>query len=211
MTPFKFDEKRIVFTGSIFVIYDIADLLPVHKMKRYKTMKPRPIKLIVYHQSAGGYGEPWAQVQREAAFFVRPATYNAAGKWNGDGRDWPGFAYTWFTSYCPYLWQGLWVVFQTQKLEVVSFHTGDRCNEPGGGMVFQGYFIGPYSGRQRPVAGTTGKPSVAQMAIAEAFWKDYGVGHLKLGPKALDGHYRHGKPACPGPDLQAYVESVRNG
>jgi len=237
MSIMPLDPQRIVFSGSEFLIYDIVDLLPRHPKfpfgseainpntgKRdvrgsYQEVPGRMIKTIIYHQTAGGYGRFDKQVFKTASFFVRNPTWKKNPRygqpkqpewlWTGEGRGWPGFAYTWFVPFDPttmFTDRSRSVIYQCNHLDFVTWHTGDGQNEGGGGCAFQGYFLEPGE-VNHPMKGYDGHPSAIQMKIAELFWLEYAV--PVLGASVLTGHWEHGKLACPGEDLREKVQELR--
>jgi hypothetical protein len=219
------DSSKITFSGDSFLVLDISDQLPKHENWPYgshvidpSTSKPatqghyyaienRKIDRVVYHQTEGGYNAAWGQVQQTALFFVRDPEWkqvNGVWRWTGRGRGWPGFAYTFFVPFSPIVYEDKWVVFQCNGLDLVTWHTGDRCNVPGVGVAFQGYF--PTFGN--PLKGTDGHPSEAQMEISDSFWREYG--RPVLGASIITGHFEHRKPECPGPDLKNKVLELQS-
>jgi hypothetical protein len=229
------NTEKIVFEGPSFIIYDISDLLPKHKNYPHgsdvinpNTKKPevsgaysqipnRKIEAIIAHQTAGGYGSYDKQVFNTGSFFVRDPTWVTNpryGKpkqpefvWTGEGRGWPGFAYTWFVPFMPLVYKDKWVVYQCNRLDMVTWHTGDGMNTPGGGLAFQGYFLDPDAGITVPMKGTSGEPSEAQLTILSEFWTDYARAVLKS--TILTGHWEHKKPTCPGQTIREEVCRLR--
>jgi len=224
-----FNPDKIVFKGSSFVICDVSDKLPRHKNypdgsfainpntgKRdvngaYKKEPGRKIKTIVVHQTAGGYNTPEKQLLNTGSFFVRDPTWkwNAAKQtnlWTGEGRGWPGFAYTWFVPFGPDTHNDLWIIYQCNDLEMVTWHTGGGQNFAGGGLAFQGYFLSD-PGVTEPMKGQNGHPSEPQLNILPAFWYEYAIPNL--GATELSGHWERGKITCPGDDLREKVQEIR--
>jgi len=179
---------------------------------KYYDIPDRKITTVIYHQTAGGYNPAFDQVLATGQFFVRDPKWkwNAAKQkwiWTAEGRGWPGFAYTWFAPFNPIIHEDKYVVFQCNPLNRVSWHTGDGCNLSGGGLAFQGYFLEPAAGVTRPMKGTDGEPSDAQLMIADGFWLEYAV--PVLGATVLTGHFEHKKPACPGQTLRERLIGLR--
>ncbi len=232
---FNFEPKRVVFKGSCYAVYDVSDLLPRHpnfphgfggidpnKGQPYLTVPyrinpRRNITHLVLHQTGGGYRDAWTALLEEARFFVRDPSWkeNAAGqwKWTGEGRGWPGFAYTFWVPFKPIVWrddEGVerYLIFQTQPLSMISFHTGGVLNASGVGMALQGYFLAEKDGITVPRKGTDGSPSQAQLTSVAAFVAGYAQPELKV--KVLTGHWEHGKPSCPGDAAKALVIKLRD-
>lgn len=187
----------------------------------YYDLPDRKITTIVCHQTAGGYGKADKQVFNTAQFLIRDPKWKPnpkydSGKpagpknlkylWTGEGRGWPGFCYTWIVPFEPIVWEDLWLVWQTQDLNTVSFHTSG-LNKVGGGLGFQGYFLEPEAGIVHPLKGTDGSPSDAQLQIYEEFWISYA--QPVLGATILTGHWEHGKPSCPGQVLREKTIELR--
>lgn len=237
-----FLDEHIVFVGSSFMIYDLSGDLPRHKNfphgseavnpntnKRdvrgeYTRINDRKISTIIAHQTAGGYGSADKQVFWTGQFFVKDPTWKKNprfGKpnqleflWTGEGRGWPGFAYTWFVPFAPIVWGGgpgnigdHWVIYQCNDLDLVTWHTGDGQNDHGGGLAFQGYFLDEDAGVTTPMKGTDGEPSDAQLEILDTFWAEYA--QPELGATTLTGHWEHGKLSCPGRTLRERVVELR--
>jgi len=226
------DLNRVVFTGSNFLIYNISDLLPRHRhfpfgsdvlnpntgMKEvlgsYKEAPGRNINHIITHQTLGGYGVADKQVFRTGEFFVKDPNWKQKGTkwvWTGEGRGWPGFAYTWFVPFSPLVYYTdageRLIIYQCNSLDLITWHTGFGMNSNGGGLAFQGYFLEEDAGVKTPLKGTDGEPSEAQLEILPAFWLEYGV--PVLGASTLTGHWEHGKHSCPGRTLREKVCEIR--
>ena len=223
-----------VFEGSNFIILDVSDVLPKHanfphastakwpgsdkfyvkQGRGYYDVPGRKISHIIAHQTEGGYEDAWTQLIATASFFVREPGFKQVkdrktGKlvwgWDGRGRGWPGFAYTWLVPYTPFVVDDKWVIWQCNKLTRVTWHTGDGMNECGGGIAFQGYFLGPDT--PTPLKGHDGRPSQAQLDIYLPFWMEYAM--PALGSSVLTMHCEHGKPGCPGYDLEESTRLIR--
>jgi hypothetical protein len=195
----------------------------------YSNIPNRKITTIVCHQTAGGYGAANKQVFETASFFVRDPAFkpnprfnqdlpaglkNMRFLWTGTGRGWPGFAYTWFVPFKPIIWVDpdtdteLYLIYQCNDLNTISWHTGDHQNDIGGGIAFQGYFLEPDAGIIHPMKGTDGSPSEAQLQIYEGFWSAYA--QPVLGATILTIHAEHGKPSCPGQVLREKTLELRS-
>jgi hypothetical protein len=232
MTQLNIEPGKVVFEGSVFVIYDISDLLPKHHnfpngtdvldpttnqravRSTYAAIPNRQINKVIYHQTAGGYQPAFNQVVATGQFFVRDPKWKwndtkQKWLWTGEGRGWPGFAYTYFAPFKPLVHNDKLVVFQCNPLPLVTWHTGDGCNHDGVGLAFQGYFLEPSAGVNQPLKGTDGQPSDEQLQIADAFWLEYAQPILKA--SLLTGHYKHGKPSCPGQTLRERIEKLGGG
>ena len=227
MTPI-IDHTRIVFTGTFFCIADVSASLPRHpswphgfmgpdpttgqpySKGTYRAIPGRKIDRVVYHQTEGGYAPAWTQLQETAQFFVRdPRWKGDPPRWTGQGRGWPGFAYGLLVPFSPIVFEDRWVVFQCNSLDLVTWHTGDGCNEPGIGVAFQGYFAFEPVQHFRPLKGQDGHPSDAQLQIAEDLWFEYFKPTFKLSNKRLETHSMHKKPSCPGVDLDNLAARIR--
>lgn len=193
-----FPDARLEFESDNLVILDISFLLRKSKKDRYPMRDPASIDRWIYHH-AGGRIKPLPQaIHDEATHFVRPVWFLP---WPGKG--WAGFGYHLWVPYQPETWwkdypwgAGRWVVYMTQRPEVVSNHTKTQ-NATGASTVFQGSF-----NRKR-------RPSDAQLEIAERLWDEYIQPTYGLPDTALYCHNHFTKPSCPGPQISSIVETIR--
>jgi len=224
---FVFKKENVIFEGNFSLIYDISDQLPKHKNYPYGTNaidprserravvgkyyddEDRSIQKVVFHQTAGSYTPGFNGVMNTANFFVTDPKYDAKGNWLGNGRGWPGFAYTFYVPYEPEMHEGKWIIFQCNPLKRISWHTGNGQNEISIAICFQGYFYSEHITRYFPRKGHDGHPSQAQIECAEEFWKLYCMEKLKIGDHEIYGHFDFGKLACPGADLENIVRYYR--
>jgi hypothetical protein len=190
----------------------------VQQGRGYYRLPGRSIEIAVWHQTLGGYHSAWEQLFNTAAFFVRDPAFKKNPKadsknpsqpewiWTGCGRGWPAFGYTHFISHVPLVLNDKWVVFQTNELDVICWHTGGGCNDIGIGIAFQGYFLAPNV--TIPHKGTDGEPSEAQLLIGEAMWFEYCTKVLCI--ERLELHNEHGKLSCPGYTLTDKAMELRD-
>lgn len=214
-------DDKIVFEGERFVISDISADLPRHPRYpygssvvkpngkravtgRYRSVPGRTIDTIYFHQTAGAYAPGRNGVMKTGRFFVTDPAYSPDGRWKGNGRGWPGFAYTWYVCHEPETIAGKYVIYQCNHLDTVSWHTAGR-NKTGAGIAFQGYFRTRHIRNFRPFDGTDGEPSEAQLILAEAFWEEYAKGELGLTNRDISGHFEVSKKTCPGDTLEKFV------
>lgn len=140
---------------------DLVDSLPKHPELKYKTRKLSQIQRIVIHHSA----TVQAEVSREAT--IRHIKSIAQG--HIEDNDWPGIAY----HFC--IGPG-GLVYQTNRLETVSYHVGNH-NTPSVGICLLGDF-------------TRSNPTENQLASARALVK-------RLGWPAVP-HKALNQTKCPG-------------
>jgi hypothetical protein len=231
---FKFDPARVVFEGSLFVIYDIIDLLPVHKNYPHGTsvLKPngRPavpshwqygprrqeIRKAFIHQTAGGYAPGFEGVQKTARFITRDPSYTPEGKWRGDGRGWPAMCYSYYFPYYPERVPGSdaeskLIIFKCRPDEHRSWHTAGH-NDEAIGLGFQGYFrsrhIGPFVPRHGDES--SGKPHRNQRVMLIS-WEEFFKPTFGLTNDDVFGHFEAKRPklSCPGDWLEDWVLQTR--
>jgi hypothetical protein len=231
-------SRRIVFENDMIVIVDVSDELPRHRNYphgsdarkpdgqrainpnfRYYDRPGRKIKRVIYHHTGGGYTPNIRGLKNTAHFFTRDPVYTTiAGnrpqdprkiRWTGNGRGWPAFGYHLFVPWEPERDQGRAVVYQCNPLDRVSWHTGSGQNKHGLGVVFQGWFYSSAAPRHKLGRGLVRKPSLAQMTAAYHVFCSYLQPLYDLPNSALATHAEHGKPACPGDELSAFVRDVR--
>lgn len=233
MSKFNFDPDRVVFEGSDFVIYDIANQLPVHKNYPHGTdvVKPNgkraipanwcygkrggPVKKAFVHQTAGSYQKGFRGVLNTASFIVRDPSYFDDGKWRGDGRGWPAMCYSYYFPHEPELTpEGKLIVFKCRPDDSKSWHTGGH-NHEAIALGFQGYFRSRHMGRFKARKGDTnnGNPSQAQQKALASSWAEYFKPTFGLTDDDVFGHFeaKHPKAACPGDWLEQWVVNTRSG
>jgi hypothetical protein len=230
---FEFDPTKVLFEGSNFVVYDVTDLLPVHKNYPHGTdvVKPngkraipahwcygnrgREVDEAFVHQTAGSYQPGFKGVFNTASFIVRDPAYFDDGKWRGNGRGWPAMCYSYFFSYEPELTpDDKFVLFRCRPDDQKSWHTGGH-NQRAIALGFQGYFKSHHMGRFKPRKGdkTNGTPSEAQRKMLAAAWPEYFKGVMGLTDDQVFGHFEAKSPkaACPGDWLEQWVLDTRSG
>jgi hypothetical protein len=228
------NSNKIIYTGDRIVIIDVSVVLPKHSNyphgtnvinpatnkpavspeSKYYDIVSRRIDKVYYHQTAGGYTSGFLGLMNTAEFFIRDPKYkqNKRGEWvwTAEGHGWPGFAYTHYVCFNPPKTEdGKLIIYQTNPLFRVSWHTGDHCNEHGIGIAFQGYFHSRHIANFVPMKGTDGHPSDEQMICAEEFFNGYCKTILHMTNASIDGHFNHGKVTCPGDDLEDFILSVQ--
>jgi len=212
----------IVFENQLFVLKNVMDVLPKHKnfplgsnsidtltgqpvqKTEYIKIKDRKIQTVFFHQTAGSYQKGYEGLMNTSRFFIEDPVFENR-RWTGNGRGWPGMAYTFYVPFCPDKCNGKLEIYQCWDLDWVTYHTGQGHNRTSVGIAFQGYFKSRHITNFVPFKGTTGSPSSEQMDIAESIWEDYFKPKLGLLNRDLSGHFRAGKPSCPGDVLEAFV------
>jgi len=203
---------RLVFESALFVVLDVSDLLTRHPTKRYPRRDPAKITRVTYHETGGRFRSMPDGLNSTAAWFTREPPH---------GLGWPGFGYGWYVPYDPPLypaydlgptvgaspwlspWHTRYVVYQTQPLDVRSYHTLGY-NDTGAAVVFQGAFS-PYYPRwlDRPM-----QPSLVQRQIAIPLWSEYLQPLLRLNNNQLHAHNETSTKSCPGSLLTNIVNRV---
>ena len=221
MPEFKIKEDRIEYMGQDIIIYDISDLLPQHKnypRGAFDILKPNgkpavkgsywfnddfELDKLYVHQTAGSIrSKGFDAVINTASFFIRDPKWNEAGKWIGNGRGWPGFAYTYFIPFEPEIYQGKVVIFRCNLPGMVTWHSSDNKNNEA--IVCQGYFKSRHIKKFKPSKGTDGEPSELQIVALTEFIEYKKMQHPDL--KVL-GHCDSPKPkiTCPGDVLEKLI------
>lgn len=227
---FTYDPKRVVFEGSVFIVYDVSDLLPKHPRYPHGSdvIKPNgklavpahhryckrnvPAKKLFIHQEDGGYAPGWRGLVNCAAFIVRDPAYKN-GRWTGAGRGWPGFCYPY---YAPHKLErtpeGKLILFKCQPDDEVCWHTAGHNGEATA-IGFQGHFAAKARGSNWvPYKGTTGQPSHDQMLVLRKAWEEYFKPKYGMSDGDVYGHAeaKYPKPACPGDRLLAWCRDTRH-
>lgn len=206
--------KTVWESDSIRLVYAV-DELPRNENYPYshdrfwsfKRVDDRKVNKVIYHQKAGGYAKGFTGLRRTASFFVRTPKYRN-GKWLGNGRGWPGYAYTIDVPYEPEIVDGRYIIYQCQDFDIVSSHTKGG-NTHGVGVSFQGLFRSRHNKRFVPSKGTTGQPSDAQMLVARDLWEEFLKPKFGLTNQDLQGHFDYTKATCPGDALESIILDYR--
>lgn len=183
-------------------LYDVAGLLPVHRTKRYRTRAVEDIwRCYIHHSGAAG---PDGAPDATDGFggMLGSARYVV----EDDDHHWPGFAYTYWLSADPDVDDvGNLCAYRGSPDELRTYHTGGDANTHGIAVCFQG-------------DRTRTPPTAEQLAMADALLPWLVDRHelaLDDDTEGLSTHSRSrrfggtGKPSCPGPYLEAYVEALR--
>lgn len=175
-------------------ILDATPALPKHPTKKYSQRPLTRIQYAIWHHSAGA---------------VRPGLDGPIGtaKSHVEERGWPGIGYHY---YIPYLGppRGPALVYQVNSLRTWAYHTGAPWNASGIGVLCQGCFVSRHNPGQGPIKNQqTQGPSDHQQVASWELWI-----YLQDRFPALElmGHYLAGKPTCPGDELEAWIEEVRD-
>ncbi|MCK4306525.1 MAG: N-acetylmuramoyl-L-alanine amidase [Candidatus Eisenbacteria sp.] len=230
MSQFRVDSARIVFEGSDFVLYDVADLLPRHKNFphgtevrkpdgsraipahwKYREIQGRKIDILYSHQTAGAVTtDGFSALTNTYNFMSSDPSYTAAGKWTGRGRGWPSGSYTYYIPYNPIMWKGKVVIFKCWDHDWITWHSGHNNNSIA--IVCQGYFLSRHMRTFEPRRGCpSGKPSDSQQLALAGFYMEFAVDHLGIKPKNICGHCDspRPKPACPGDLIERLYRAVQ--
>lgn len=174
--------------GRGIALYDVVDLLPTHRTKRYH---PRPLDGIrtqyVHHSGALRKGDPFNHMRGSARFVVQ-------------SRQWPGFAYTtWLPFFNVFDDDGNRVVYRGNPTELRTFHGGQGPNRKGVAHCLQGNLTArDMSETQANTLPVTLRWFAHELAISPT-----PVGHFQIGP---DGH---AKATCPGRAGKAWVQGYQ--
>lgn len=228
-------DRRTVFEGYEFLVVDIEVLLPRHEnfpkgsfdVKKpwngdpavegsYYKIQGREIDTLYLHQTAGSvtYGG-FEAVRRTATFALSAPGWTKKGDiwaWNGMGRGWPGIGYTYYLPYRPATWKGKTIVYRCWNHDWVTWHSSH--NKRSIALVCQGYFKSRHMRSFKPRRGCPdGKPSSAQMVAMQGFVLEYAIDYLGIEPDHIRGHCDSPRPklACPGDQIEKFVEGVRQG
>lgn len=224
----KFEPERVVFEGTNFIVYDVADLIKRHKnfphgsndvvkpngriavRSAYYELTDREIEILYLHQTAGSVKiKGFEALLNTAAFTVRPPAWNDAGKWTGRGRGFPGEPYTYYLPYSPDKHEGKIVIFKCWDHDWVTWHSSD--NRRSIALVCQGYFQSRHIRRFKARPGCpNGRPSDDQMIALDGFVCEYAQPELGILAENIKGHCDSPspKPACPGQHIENFYRGV---
>lgn len=175
------DAAELVWIANDEVaIYDVTDLLPKHRRKRYRN-RQHPQEVYVHH--SGRLGRPGFEGFRNSA------------RYSVNTKGWPGTPYHYWIPYHGVRDDdGHLVVFQGQCEEARTYHAGTGPNDRAVAVCLQGN-------------STLRAPSAAQLTCLGALLFDYSsdkiFGHCEA---PGDGH---AKATCPGSHAMAFVYGVR--
>lgn len=225
---FKFEPERVVFEGTDFIVYDVADLIPRHKnfphgsndvlkpngkpavRSAYYKINNRPIEILYCHQTAGSVKvKGFEALINTAAFTIRPPAWNSLGKWTGRGRGFPGEPYTYYLAYDPEKNNGKIMILKCWNHDWVTWHSSDNVRSIA--IVCQGYFESRHIRTFKPRPGCDGRPSDAQMLALDGFVREYAIGELGIKPSGIRGHADspRPKPACPGDAIETFYRGIQ--
>lgn len=183
-----------VLPGNI-AIYDVSHLLPKPRVWRFNK-RPRGTKIqrLFFHHS-GRYGKDGYK-----------GAYNSI-KYTIRERDFGARAYHFWLSYKPDKDNvGNIVIYRLAPDAERAWHTGQKANDNGLGIAFQGN-LSP---------GNTGKPSSDQIKMAEALVNWNIERHNITLPNGLSFHSeakkwgaKKNKASCPGPYVVKWVKERR--
>ena len=229
---FTIDPKRIVFTGTQFVLYDVSDMMPRHKnfphgtdvVKpngkraipkhwRFKKVPGRKVEILYCHQTAGAVTtEGFEALINTYKFMSRDPGYTDEGKWTGRGRGWPSGSYTYYIPFNPIIYQGRVVIFKCWDHDWVTWHSSHNAHSEA--IVCQGYFKHRSMKRFRPKKGCPdGKPSELQQKALKSFILEYAMGEMGLAKENIKGHCDSPVPkaACPGDFIEGIYRPINEG
>lgn len=194
------------YADSRIVVHDITEDLPQHPTRAYRLRSELEIERVYIHHTGGRVRRGLAGPEATAGYIVRDRPH---------GRGWPGMPYHVFIPYDPEIdAAGRLVVYQTQRLDAWSYHTGGKDrqgrsrNKHGLGVVCQGCFVSRADADQGPFPGQpTPYPSAAQQTAVGAVW-DWLRGLYALPRAALSCHAWAGKPTCPGDWLERWCRMM---
>lgn len=187
-------KLETVLPGKI-AIYNVSNLLPKPKNPRYNR-RPAGTKIVrVFFHNSGAYGKDGFEGAVGSVRYVI------------DRRNFGARPYHFWLSYKPDIDEnGNMVIYRLGNDDDRCWHTGQRCNDEGIGVVWQGNLH----------PGKTGRPSEEQFKMAEAL-TDWLIERHELSlPDGLSFHAeakkwgaRKNKASCPGPYVEDWVKERR--
>lgn len=181
------------------------DGLPING-KGYKR-RASAITRVVVHQSAGNFKRGADAALAIARFHTAAPKYNAAGKWVGGGRGWPGIGYTFVVPGGPEIVDGKVEVYRVNDDDRHTYHTGATHNRIGVAVCFGGTFA---SRHLRDSSLTRPAPTHEACLAGTELITDYLLPRYGIEARhGLLGHFDVGKPACPGDWLEQWVRHTR--
>lgn len=169
---------------------DLRSSLPRNYAKAWPRREPEDLKGVVFHQSLEDYGTAWGN----AKYHAGPNHISKEGL--------PGLSYTIFVD------RKTGKAVLANDVECATYSHGNRFT-PGNenqrfiGVCFGGNFSGPGYTSCRHMG-----PTQEQKRVMELLWPHLAKVFGFLGNQ-LYGHYHFGKPACPGHEIAAYIETIR--
>ncbi len=199
-------------TGAIFedelaggvALYDVTDVLPRNKKRKYKTRETSGI-IRVYNHHSGALGKDGFQgAANSARYRVKDRTKKLPNGSTKLIRGWPGMPYTYWYCYEPDRDEdNRIVVYRCNADATRSYHTGKKANDHGVGNCWQGNL-------------TVREPSNAQIEMAEAHFPWLMARHDLADDRPFSFHSEAGafggkkKPTCPGPHVTKWVSEYRD-
>ncbi|WP_420318590.1 N-acetylmuramoyl-L-alanine amidase [Ekhidna sp.] len=162
-------------------IQNMISILPWHPTRRWGTRQLTSINKIIIHQELGE-----ADVEAVNDYHIKPNHISSKG--------------------CPHLCYHYAIrkngdIIQANELSSVTWHCKGQ-NTAAIGIMAVGNFNGPGYDMG------SSEPTKEQIKSID-FLVDYLIKSHKLSNQDVYGHYHFGKPACPGHELQKYVEKRR--
>ncbi|WP_425391136.1 peptidoglycan recognition protein family protein [Ekhidna sp.] len=162
-------------------IQNMISILPWHPTRRWGVRQLSAINKIIIHQELGE-----ADVEAVNNYHIKPNHISSKG--------------------CPHLCYHFSIrkngeIIQANELSSVTWHCKGQNIEAVGIMA-----VGNFNGPGYDMG--TSEPTKEQIKSID-FLIDYLIKSLRLTNQDVFGHYHFGKPACPGHELQKYVEKRR--
>lgn len=171
-------------------IVDVSSKLPQHSRKKWEKRSVNKINRAIIHHSAGHITSKPKDIAQDHISRL----------------DWPGIAYHYMISYCtPLTSKNELIVYQVNKIEDWTWHTGPRFNKTGIGILIQGCF---YTKGFERESYTLDRPSEEQMEALVGLWH-FLKWKYRICDTSLFGHYHAGKIECPGDFLKNWIENIR--
>jgi len=210
--PDQFPTLTFETVGSLRIV-DLVSHLPTRAGASYQTRDKWAIRKVLIHHHAGApkgtekfdakgadAGVPKSCIQT-AKFFTGdddPATKDKEGK------EWPGYAYHYDIGYDAHTDGGFDYAMRTQAETVNSHHTGAGQNEMGVSISHFGSLREFWNPKGQYKTGTDGRPSDFQRRVFPQVVKYLQDKH-SISNLHVQAHFQHGKPACPGWDLEYWI------
>ncbi len=194
-TPPKYAVVEAVL-GRV-VIYDVAHLLPKHKVKKWRTRRGDIVRCYVHHSGRDG-AEGFDGFRNSASYSTRKKRRRNGTMMEG----WAGTPYTFWIPDLPDLDpEGRIIVYRGNPDEMRTYHTGGRANTHGVSWCFQG---------NRTKKGPSPEQVEAWKAFVPYATRRYGLrleeSWAPFCPHSASRKWGgSGKKACPGPFIERLV------
>lgn len=162
--------------GRGVVLYDVSELLPYHRTKRYRGRSLDVVRAqYVHHSGTLRQGDPFEHMKASARYAIRH-------------HGWPGFCYhIWYPLFDVFDSEGSRVIYRGNPDTIRTYHAGQAPNYKGIAHCLQGNL-------------STKDMSEAQLCTLPVALRWY-AHRLAVSPRPF-GHFQatdgHAKDSCPG-------------